>query len=92
MLELWANNLGLSSTYFRKKGRSVLCQGVPVRYAFIKREEERHSVRRLCQMMAVHPSGYYAWRAKPDSPRAKSDRHLLGLIKQFWLESGGVYG
>ena len=42
--------------------------------------------------MAVHPSGYYAWRAKPDSPRAKSDRHLLGLIKHFWLESGGVYG
>ena len=43
-------------------------------------------------MMAVHPSGYYAWRAKPDSPRIKSDRRLLGLIKQFWLESGGVYG
>ena len=42
--------------------------------------------------MDVHPSGYYAWKAKPDSPRVKSDRHLLGLIKQFWLESGGVYG
>ena len=42
--------------------------------------------------MAVHPSGYYAWRAKPDSLRAKNDRRLLGLIKQFWLESGGVYG
>jgi len=49
-------------------------------------------VRRLCQMMAVHPSGYYTWKAKPDSPRVKSDRRLLGLIKQFWLESGGVYG
>ncbi len=49
-------------------------------------------MRRLCQMMAVHPSGYYAWRAKPDSLRAKNDRRLLGLIKQFWLESGGVYG
>lgn len=49
-------------------------------------------MRRLCQMMAVHPSGYYAWRAKPDSARAKDDRRLMGLIKQFWLESGGVYG
>ena len=42
--------------------------------------------------MAVHPSGYYAWRAQPDSPRAKDDQRLLGLIKKFWLESGGVYG
>ena len=49
-------------------------------------------MRRLCQVMAVHPSGYYAWRAKPESLRVKGDRRLLGLIKQFWLESGGVYG
>ena len=42
--------------------------------------------------MAVHPSGYYAWRAKPESPRVKDDQRLLGLIKQFWLESGCVYG
>ena len=43
-------------------------------------------------MMSVHPSGYYAWRAKPLSTRAKSDQRLSGLIKQSWLESGGVYG
>jgi putative transposase len=49
-------------------------------------------VRRLCQMMAVHPSGYYAWRSEPQSERDKSDQRLMGLIKQSWLESGGVYG
>ena len=43
-------------------------------------------------MMAVHPSGYYAWKAAPVSPRRKEDQRLSGLIKQFWLESGGVYG
>ena len=42
--------------------------------------------------MAVHPSGYYAWKAEPASPRRKDDQRLLGLIKQSWLESGGVYG
>lgn len=26
------------------------------------------------------------------SPRAKDDARVLGLIKQFWLESGSVYG
>lgn len=43
-------------------------------------------------MMAVHPSGYYAWSKTPDSERAQEDRRLLGLVKQSWLESGGVYG
>ena len=49
-------------------------------------------MRRLCQMMGEHPSGYYAWRAEPLSERGKNDQRLLGLIKQSWLESGGVYG
>src|SRR5574343_710999 len=43
-------------------------------------------------MMTVHPSGYYAWKAEPASARQKDDQRLLGLIKQSWLESGGVYG
>lgn len=43
-------------------------------------------------MMRVHPSGYYAWRAKPESARTQEDNRLLGHIKQSWLESGAVYG
>jgi putative transposase len=42
--------------------------------------------------MAVHPSGYYAWKAEPASSRDRVDQRLLGLIKHAWLESGGVYG
>ena len=42
--------------------------------------------------MDVHPSGYYAWIKEPKSQRSKQDERLTGLIKQFWLESGGVYG
>jgi putative transposase len=42
--------------------------------------------------MAVHPSGYYAWKAEPASSRDREDQRLLGLIKHAWLESGGVYG
>ncbi len=49
-------------------------------------------MRRLCQTLQVHPSGYYAWLAEPKSARAKEDQRLLGLIKHAWLESGGVYG
>jgi putative transposase len=40
----------------------------------------------------VHPSGFYAWQKQPRSARAIEDERLSGLIKQFWLESGAVYG
>jgi len=42
--------------------------------------------------MNVHPSGFYAWKSTPQSNRRREDDRVTGLIKQFWLESGGVYG
>ena len=35
---------------------------------------------------------FTAWRRQPKSRRAKANTRLTGLIKQFWLESGGIYG
>jgi transposase InsO family protein len=48
--------------------------------------------RRLCKLLEVHPSGFYAWRLNPESRRAKEDKRLLVSIKESWLESGSVYG
>jgi putative transposase len=42
--------------------------------------------------MQVNRSGYYAWRKEPVTAKQQEDRRITGLIKQFWLESGGVYG
>lgn len=44
-----------------EKGRGVLCQDVRVRYAFIQEVQDEFPVRRLCKMMGVHPSCFYAW-------------------------------
>jgi putative transposase len=63
-----------------------------VKYAFIKTESADFCIRRLCHWLDVHPSGYYAWCKKPRSRGAIANERLTGLIKQFWLESGGVYG
>jgi len=46
----------------------------------------------MCAVLDVHPSGYYAWQKAPQSQREKDDKYLLGFIKQFWLESGCIYG
>lgn len=63
-----------------------------MKYAFIRDHRAEYRVRPLCRMMNVHPSGYYAWINQPKSNRQKEDERLLGLIKQFWIESGCVYG
>ena len=63
-----------------------------MRYAFIRDHAQQYPVRRLCSVLNVHPSGYYAWRRNPESRRAKEDRRLLTLIRQSWEDSGRVYG
>lgn len=63
-----------------------------MKYAFIQEQESAYPIRRLCQVIGVHPSGYYAWQSNPDSIRAVEDRRLLGHVRQSWLESGSVYG
>ncbi|MGD8164761.1 IS3 family transposase, partial [Pantoea sp. FN0307] len=35
---------------------------------------------------------FYAWLQQPHSPQHQADLRLTGQIKQFWLESGCVYG
>lgn len=63
-----------------------------MRYAFIQAHQDEFALRNMCHMMRIHRSGYYAWLKQPKSARQKDDERLLGLIKQFWLESGCVYG
>ncbi|WP_119025218.1 IS3 family transposase [Acinetobacter soli] len=75
-----------------KKGRGVLRKPVQMRYAFIQDNQHIWPVRHLCSTLDVHHSGYYAWLKQPTSKTARKRQQLSGLIKQFWLESGGVYG
>lgn len=63
-----------------------------MRYAFIKQHRGVWSVSVMCRLLQLNPSGFYAWLAQPQSARTKANERLTGLIKQFWLESGGVYG
>ncbi|WP_370608420.1 IS3 family transposase [Klebsiella pneumoniae] len=75
-----------------KKPRGVLRKAVQLRYAFIRDNTCCWPVRLLCRVLDVHPSGFYAWLQQPHSQRHQADLRLTGQIKQFWLESGCVYG
>ncbi len=45
-----------------------------------------------CQVLRLSRSGYYAWRARPASARAREDAELLGKIRRIHAESRGTYG
>ena len=46
----------------------------------------------MCRVLKVSKSGYYAWRTRPESARAKADRELTRVIRRLHVDSGGVYG
>jgi len=46
----------------------------------------------MCRVMRVQRSGYYAWLKQPVSAQGREDLRLLGLIRSFYAESGGLYG
>ncbi|WP_154816839.1 IS3 family transposase [Enterobacter kobei] len=75
-----------------KKSRGVLRKAVRLRYDFIRDNSRCWPVRLLCRVLDFHPSGFYAWFKQPYSQRHQVDLRLTGQIKQFWLESGCVYG
>ncbi len=51
-----------------------------------------HGVAPVCRTLGVSPSGYYAWRKRPLSPRARADVELTAQIQALHRESRGTYG
>jgi putative transposase len=51
-----------------------------------------HAVRTMARVLGVSPSGYYAWRTRPASPRATADAALAARIATIHAHSRGTYG
>jgi len=63
-----------------------------VRYQIIDAGKARIPVRRLCKLIQVSSSGYYAWRKRPPSPRQHEDVRLLTHIRAVFSSSYRSYG
>ena len=46
----------------------------------------------MCRVLGVSTSGYYAWRSRPLSKRAREDAELLERIQAIHQASNGTYG
>jgi putative transposase len=62
------------------------------RFRFIAAEKAHHSVARLCRVLRVSKSGFYAWLRRPPSARARADATLVAEIRTVHQESRGTYG
>jgi putative transposase len=51
-----------------------------------------YRVRRMCRLLGVSASGYYAWLKRPCSQRWLSDRELSAQIRTIHERSRGTYG
>ena len=63
-----------------------------MRYGFIRQQGQRFGVQRLCRLLDVSASGYYAWRSRPESHRAMANRRLLQEVHQLHAQHQGRYG
>jgi putative transposase len=61
-------------------------------YRLIEAEKPHHQVSRLCRVLGVARAGYYAWAARPPSPRMLDDAYLGEQIRQIHARSRGTYG
>jgi transposase InsO family protein len=63
-----------------------------VRFEVIHGYRHVFPIQRLCLVFAVSPSGYYAWRDRPESKRAQENAALLKEIRDIHQMSRQTYG
>jgi hypothetical protein len=56
-------------------------------FRLIDAKRAQHPVFLLCTVLGVSRAGYYAWKDRPHSPRARRDEQLTALIRRIHDES-----
>ena len=63
-----------------------------MKYQFIATAQEEHPVARMCRVLGVARSGYYAWHACPVSQRDSANQILALQMKEVFEASQQTYG
>jgi len=63
-----------------------------MRYKFIREHRHKFSVQRMCRVLDVTRSGYYAWEPEKLGPRAQENQSLVEHIRKEYTDSRQTYG
>jgi putative transposase len=63
-----------------------------MKYQFVADHSHEFPVTRMCRVLTVSTSGYYAWRERPQSQRAQDNLELVDRIKEVHAASRETYG
>ena len=63
-----------------------------MKFAWIQTEKASYPLTKLCRWLGVTPSGFYAWRQRPESTHVREDRRLKVLVQASFSESKQRYG
>ncbi len=63
-----------------------------MRFELIDVAKKEFPVQRLCKMLGVSQSGYFAWKDRPASRRQHDDMVLLAYVRSAFALSNGTYG
>jgi putative transposase len=63
-----------------------------MKFAFVEEKKVAFPIEPMCRVLGVSPSGYYAWRKRPPSARAKADARLALEVVAAHKRSRATYG
>lgn len=63
-----------------------------MKYRFIENHKEEFPLLRMCQVLEVSESGYYAWFKREPSARERGDKELGEQIEDAYQKNRQVYG
>ena len=63
-----------------------------MKYQFIDMYRSEFAVEKMCRALKISKSGYYAWRVRPQSKRARENKKLDHHIKTIYRKNRGTYG
>lgn len=63
-----------------------------MKFRFIEDHRDEFPVTRMCKVLEVSASGYYAWRKRPVSKREMANQELYKKIEDVYNKNHGVYG
>jgi transposase InsO family protein len=63
-----------------------------MKFQFIERHQQAHSVELMARIFGVSRSGYYAWKSRPTCERSVMDQRLVEEIRAIQEECKYVYG